>query len=147
MVPALGGRCTKSRTIGSEAIPYEWACRCPVCHGADKLTLTAKGRMLLWYCQRCPDERQEDVTAALTAALPVCFGAAQASIRRGVRDADVINVALSAMPPLSMKLALLELAGLGTQEALDKLGVRREHRSRVIAGRTGGAPKRVHRRR
>lgn len=147
VVPALGGRCTKSRTIGSEAVPYEWACRCPACHGAEKLTVTAKGKMLLWYCQRCPEERQPDVTAALAALLPACFGAGSASARPGIRDSDVIALTLSAMPPMSMKLALLELAGMGTQEALDKLGVRREHRSRVISGRTGGAPKRVHRRR
>jgi uncharacterized protein YjiS (DUF1127 family) len=44
-----------------------------------------------------------------------------------------------------MRLAMLELAGMSTREALDKLGVRRENRSRVIAGRTGGASKRMQR--
>jgi uncharacterized protein YjiS (DUF1127 family) len=36
---------------------------------------------------------------------------------------------------MSMKLALLEMSGMSTPEALDYLGVRRENRSRVIAGR------------
>ena len=56
-------------------------------------------------------------------------------VSRAVPDDELIAVALAEMPPTSLRLALLEMAGLGTYEALDKLGVRREHRSRVIAGR------------
>jgi hypothetical protein len=48
---------------------------------------------------------------------------------------------------MSLRLALLELAGLSTPDALTKLGVRRDHHSRVIAGRTGGTPKRARNRR
>lgn len=48
---------------------------------------------------------------------------------------DLAALALIQMPPTSLRLAMLEMAGYSTREALDKLGVRREHRSRVIAGR------------
>jgi hypothetical protein len=61
------------------------------------------------------------------------------SRREPVRHDDLITLALSDMPPMTLRLELLRLAGLGTAEALDKLGVRRENRSRVIAGKTGHA--------
>jgi len=54
---------------------------------------------------------------------------------------ELAALALTPMPPTSLRLAMLELAGFGTREALDKLGVRREHRSRVIAGRTNPGAK------
>ena len=36
---------------------------------------------------------------------------------------------------MSLRLALRELSGMSTTEALDKLGVKRTNRYRVIAGR------------
>ena len=51
------------------------------------------------------------------------------------------------MPPMTLRLRLLQLTGMSTPEALDKLGVRRENRSRVISGQTGGASKRMQNRR
>jgi hypothetical protein len=64
------------------------------------------------------------------------------SDRPPIKPGDVTALALADMPPMSMKLAMLEMGGMSTRQALDKLGVRRENRSRVIAGRTGGVPKR-----
>lgn len=60
--------------------------------------------------------------------------------RTDVSCDEVIELALSGMQPASLKLALLELAGITTPTALDLLGVRREHRSRVIKGRTRICP-------
>jgi hypothetical protein len=135
VVPLLDGRCTKSRTVAGQPVPYQWACTCPVCHGPGKLTLTAKGRMLLRFCQRCEAE-QDDLTAALTKLLPVCFTVAPSRRSGPVIAADkLIALALAPMPPRSRQLAMLELAGIGTQDALDRLGVARQNRYRVIAGR------------
>ena len=61
--------------------------------------------------------------------------------RRAIDADDLAAVVLSGMAPMSMRLALLEMAGMTTPMALDKLGVRREHRSRVIAGRTNPGAK------
>ena len=69
------------------------------------------------------------------------------AVRLPIEHDDLIGLALSDMPPMTMRLAMLRLAGLGTPEALDRLGVRRENRSRVIAGLTGGASKRMQNRR
>jgi hypothetical protein len=131
VVPALHGRCTKSRRVGRNQVPYEWRAACPVCHTAGKLTLTAKGRNLLRHCQKCKAS-QARLTEALAQLLPACFGGAR---KPGIDPAALAELALSGMPPISLKLALLEMAGMSTPEALDKLGVRRENRARVITGR------------
>ena len=55
--------------------------------------------------------------------------------RHPIDHGELITLALAEMPPTSLRLAMLEMAGFGTADALDKLGVRREHRARVIAGR------------
>jgi hypothetical protein len=64
-----------------------------------------------------------------------CFTAGRKPRRARIAPDDVIELALSGMNGLSLKLALLEMAGMSTPEALGKLGVRRENRARVIAGR------------
>lgn len=132
VVPALRGRCTKTRKVAGKVIPYEWYADCPVCHGRDKLTITAKGHTLLRWCQKC-NAAPERLTAALAEILPGCFGGTR---KRSAINPDVLTeLAMSGMPPMSMKLAMLEMTGMGTNEALDKLGVRRENRARVITGR------------
>src|SRR6266536_306701 len=69
------------------------------------------------------------------------------SDRTPIDHDDLIALALSGAPPMTMKLAMLQMGGMRTAEAFDKLGVRRENRARVIAGRTGGASKRIQNRR
>ena len=68
-------------------------------------------------------------------------------VGRTIDRSELIALALTDMPPMTMRLEMLRLAGIGTAEALDKLGVRPDHRARVIGGRTGGAPKRARNRR
>jgi hypothetical protein len=68
--------------------------------------------------------------------------------RRAPIDHDeLIALALADMPPMTRRLEMLRLAGIGTAEALDKLGVRPDNRARVIGARTGGASKRTRNRR
>lgn len=133
VVPALNGRCTKERRTGGRTVPYQWAARCPVCETDGKLTLTAKGRTLLAFCQKCRVS-QKELAGALAKMFPDCFGARPAR-RGGVPAADLIALALAPMPPLSRQLVMLEMAGMPTPEALDRLGVARQNRYRVIAGR------------
>ena len=135
VVPELRGYCTKTRKTGSRDTPYEWACTCPLCHGDGKLTVTAKGRTILLFCQKCRGS-QGKLTAEMAARLPACFrlpGQPRGGSR--IDPADLAALALAEMPPVSLRLALLEMSGLSTPDALDKLGVRRENRSRVINGR------------
>ena len=133
VVPALRGRCTKERRTGGRAVPYQWAARCPVCNADGKLTLTAKGRTLLAFCQKCRAS-QPDLMAALAKEFPDCFGVRPVR-RGGIAAADLVALALAPMPPLSRQLAMLEMAGMSTPDALDKLGVSRQNRYRVVAGR------------
>ena len=111
----------------------------PLCrHAAGSLRVTAKGRTLLRYCHRC-EASQEALTAALSAMLP-CFWPAGARPSRQrkqpqIEQGDLSALALADVPPMSLRLYLLELDGMSTTEALDKLGVRRENRARVIKGR------------
>ena len=69
------------------------------------------------------------------------------SRREPIRHDDLIALALSGVPAMTMRLEMLRMAGMGTAEALGKLGVRRENRSRVIAGKTGTASSRMRKRR
>ena len=132
VVPKLGGHCTKTRKVGGRDIPWEWACNCPLCSGAGKLTVTAKGRTMLLHCQKCK-ATQVRLMAKMADLLPACFRAPGQS-RGGSRidPAELAAMALAEMPPVSLRLALLEMSGMSTPDALDKLGVRRENRSRVI---------------
>jgi predicted GIY-YIG superfamily endonuclease len=57
-----------------------------------------------------------------------------------VTGAAVFDLALAKMPPMTLRLRLLELAGFSPHEALDVLGVDPSRRHRVLAGRTGGQP-------
>ena len=129
VVPALGGTCTKTR----KGVPCEWACCCPVCHAAGKLTLTAQGRTLLRYCHRC-NATQEVLTAALSAILP-CFwpvGVRPSRQRKPrIEPTDLADLALSGLPPTAKDVQLLVMSGMGMNEALDKLGIDRTTRYRI----------------
>ncbi len=128
-------RVTRTRRIGGHDVAYQWAVRCVVCHLDGKMTLTAQGQWLLAYCHACKAS-QPALKTALALLLPDCYsGRSSRGQRVKIEPATLTELALSGMPPMSMKLAMLEMAGWGTPEALDKLGVRRENRSRVINGR------------
>jgi hypothetical protein len=121
-----------------------------------RTTDTGRRKFLAWECHRRPTPANplpacayEDILAAAAAipALARCITLPRVPRQRKPAPIDpeaLAALALSGMQPMSLKLAMLEMAGVGTREALDKLGVRREHRSRVINGR---APIRVQNRR
>lgn len=107
---------------------------CPVCGFHRGLSAQVKTKRVEWnlWCQpRCD---RDAVRAKLAAALPGCISV-RYSPRHAVDRDDLIRLADSRMPPQSLRLALLEYAGMSTQAALDRLGVQRANRARVIAGR------------
>ena len=69
------------------------------------------------------------------------FGIDPGDLPRKIRGDDVVNLAMLKVPPMTLRLRLLELSGIPTRSALDMLGVPRSRRSRVIAGRTGQSPR------
>jgi hypothetical protein len=119
-----------------------WRASCPVCGAERALEWDVPGKSVRWKTW-CAEHDKEALRPVLLGLLPGCLPRRSAD-RVAIDPGDLIALALGDIPPMSMRLAMLELAGMGTPEALAKLGVRRNHRSRVIAGRTG-APKRVQR--
>jgi hypothetical protein len=88
----------------------------------------------------CAEHDKDILRPVLAERLKGCLPRRR-SDRPAIGHDDLIELALSGMPPMTMRLRMLRMAGMGTQQALDKLGVRREHRCRVIAGKTGATPK------
>jgi hypothetical protein len=124
----------------------QWRADCPVpgCGAERALEYDAPGKHVRWksFCSKHDKDAVRPYLAKLVG--PCMPGGGQ---REAIRHDELIDLALSDMPPMTMRLEMLRLAGLGTADALDRLGVRREHRARVIGGKTGGAPKRVQNRR
>lgn len=130
--PALGGR-PESK---------QWRARCPVdgCGSLRALEYDAPGKHVRWR-SFCGLHDKEAVRPYLAKLIGVCMPGG--TRREPVKHGDVIALALADIPPMTKNLRMLELAGISTDEALIMLGVRRENRARVIAGRTGHASKRM----
>lgn len=113
----------------------QWRADCPVpgCGSPRSLEFDAPGKHVRWK-SFCGNHDREAVRAHLITLIGPCMPGRRAA-RRSIGDDELVALAMTEMPPTSLRLAMLEMAGLGTREALDMLGVRREHRSRVIAGR------------
>ena len=124
----------------------QWRADCPVpgCGARRALEFDAPGKHVRWKSW-CGEHDKEAMRPYLAKIIGPCLSSG--SRREPIRHDDAIALALADLPPMTLRLRLLQLAGVGTQEALDKLGVRPDHRARVISGRTGGAPKRARNRR
>jgi hypothetical protein len=124
--PVLGGRRERNG---------QWRAPCPVegCGSWRALEYDAPGKHVRWK-SFCGKHDKDAVKPYLATLIGPCMPSRRAG-RHPIGHDELIAVALADMPPTSLRLVLLEMAGLGTSEALDKLGVRRENRARVIAGR------------
>lgn len=113
----------KSRT-------FRWRADCPVCHADRSLWFWPTGRYVSWrtYCDKCD---KENVLARLAALLPGCVSPKPPG-RRKADPAELISLALADIPAASLRLGLLELAGLPVSEALDRLGIDPKHKSRTV---------------
>ncbi len=112
----------------------QWRAPCPVpgCDSARSLEYDAPGKHVRWK-SFCGFHDMDAMRPYVAKLIGPCMPGGRA-VRVPVDHDDLIALALGDMPPMTMRLAMLRLAGLGTAEALDRLGVRRENRSRVIAG-------------
>lgn len=124
----------------------QWRAACPFpgCGTLRSLEYDAPGKHVRWK-SFCGDHDKDAIRPHLARLIGSCMPGG--SRREAISHDEQIELALSGVPPMTMKLMMLRMAGLGTAEALDKLGVRPDHRARVIGGRTGGAPKRARNRR
>lgn len=113
----------------------QWRANCPVpgCKAKRALEYDAPGKHVRWRTF-CGEHDKEAARPYLVKLVGPCMPSGRVGAGSIDRDA-LADLALTQMPPTSLRLAMLEMAGYSTREALDKLGVRREHRSRVIAGR------------
>ena len=118
-----------------------WRAPCPLCQSRRALEYSLNGHSIRWN-SFCPQHDREALRPVLRRLIGGCLPGRPTGPAPIGHD-DLVELMLSDMPPMSMKLAGLELAGMSTSAALDKLGVRRDNRARVIAGRTGGASKRT----
>ena len=129
--------CAALEPLGAHREPNgQWRADCPVpgCKALRAIEYDAPGKHVRWR-SFCGHHGREAMRPYLAALIGPCMPGGRAA-RPTVDLDELAALALTQMPPTSLRLAMLEMAGFGTREALDKLGVRREHRSRVIAGRT-----------
>jgi len=144
---AIAHWCKALRHLNSHREPNgQWRCDCPVpgCKSQRSLEWDAPGKSVRWrtFCEHS----KETIRPYLAALVGPCMPGGSPR-REPIRHDDLIALALADIPPKTKELRMLRLAGMSTAEALDKLGVRPDHRARVIGGRTGGAPKRARSRR
>ena len=129
---------TASRTAsGGRTVLY------PAASQGGRWSGDAPGKHVRWrtFCEHDKDTVRPYLATLIGPCMP------GGSRREPIRHDDLIALALADIPPKTKELRMLRLAGMSTAEALDKLGVRPDHRARVIGGRTGGAPKRARSRR
>ena len=127
----------RARELDGHRERGQWRADCPICHAERALEWDAPGASVRWRIF-CPCER-DTVRKALAELLPGCLPV-RGKDKVPLRHDDLATLALDmSLPAMTLRLRLLQMAGMGTQAALGKLGVRRENRSRVIAGRTGHA--------
>ena len=136
--PALGGRRERNG---------QWRAPCPVpgCRSLRAVEYDAPGKHVRWK-SFCGLHDKDAVRPYLVRLVGPCMPSGRVG-RPAINHDELIDLALADMPPMTKALRMLQMAGLSTPEALDRLGVRRENRSRVIAGLTGGASKRMQNRR
>lgn len=118
--PALDGR----RERGGQ-----WRADCPVpgCGAERSLEYDAPGKHVRWR-SFCGTHDKDAVRPHLAKLIGACmpFGA------RERRNNELIAIARADLPPQSLRLGLLEMAGVPTSEALAMLGIGPTHKRRVI---------------
>ena len=107
----------------------QWRADCPVtgCGARRALEWDAPGKHVRWR-SFCGLHDKEAIRPYLAALLGPC---APTSSRQR-RNEEMIALALADLPPQSLRLGLLEMAGAPTAEALARLGIGPTHKRRVI---------------
>jgi len=117
--PALNGR----REAGGQ-----WRATCPVpgCGALRALEYDAPGKHVRWR-SFCGTHDKEAIRPHLAKLVGPCMPSGRRTI-----DAELVALATADLPPQSLRLALLEMAGMTTAEALAELGIGPTHKRRVI---------------
>lgn len=109
----------------------QWRADCPVpgCGAERSLEYDAPGKNVRWrsFCGR---HDKDAVRPHLEKLVGACMPRGRQ--REPVRHEELIELALAGLPPQSLRLGLLEMAGMGTSEALERLGIGPTHKRRVI---------------
>ena len=120
--PALGGRRERNG---------QWRADCPFpgCQSNRSLEYDASGKHVRWrsFCGHHDKEALCPVVAKLIGPCMPSGGQKQA-----IGHGELVALALADLPPQSLRLGLLEMAGMSTNEALAKLGIGPTHKRRVI---------------
>lgn len=124
--------CWCERLGGRREPNGQWRADCPVpgCKSRRSLEWDAPGRHVRWR-SFCSYHDRDAIRPHLARIIGVCM---PGRVRREpVRHEDLEALALSGLPPLSLKIQLLVFAGMSIAEALDKMGVDRTTRYRIRA--------------
>lgn len=109
----------------------QWRANCPVpgCGALRSLEYDAPGKHVRWR-SFCGDHDKDAVRPFLAKLIGPCMPTG--GRREPVRHDELIDLALADLPPQSLRLGLLEMAGMTTGEALARLGIGPTHKRRVI---------------
>jgi hypothetical protein len=107
----------------------QWRAACPVpgCGTLRSLEYDAPGKHVRWR-SFCGEHDKEAIRPYLAKLVGPCMP----SGKRSPVNRELVALATADLPPQSLRLGLLELAGMTTAEALAELGVGPTHRRRVI---------------
>lgn len=118
--------------LGARAEADGWRAPCPAADcpttGVRLLKFSVRGKGIGWT-SFCPHHDKETLRPILRRRLKDCLGGRG---RAPIDPAEVTELALADLPPQSLRLGLLEMAGMTTADALAKLGVGPTHKRRVI---------------
>ena len=103
-------------------------CHDPGCSAERSLEYDAPGRHVRWK-SFCGHHDKEVVRPYLAKLIGVCMPSGRP---RSVSRDELTELALADLSPQSLRLGLLELAGMPTAEALARLGIGPTHKRRVI---------------
>jgi len=129
---AIAHWCPALLSLNSHREPSgQWRADCPVpgCGASRSLEYDAPGKHVRWR-SFCGHHDKEAVRPYLAKLIGPCMPGGRR--REAIRHDEVIELALADLPPQSLRLGLLEMAGMTTGEALAALGVGPTHKRRVI---------------
>lgn len=102
-----------------------WRAPCPLCGTKRAIEFDVHGKSVRWN-SFCGEHSKEALRFTMRELLGGCLPG-----KSEVVPADLAALALSGLPPMAVKVRLLEMSGLSTTAALDKLGVDRTSRYRI----------------
>lgn len=117
---ALGGRRERNG---------QWRADCPVpdCKAKRSLEYDTPGKHVRWR-SFCGEHDKDAVRPYIIKLVGPCMP----SGGRRTIDPEMVALATADLPPQSLRLGLLEMAGMTTAEALATLGIGPTHKRRVI---------------